>query len=89
MDQEKRISPYTGEYSISMQNEDLLSGKIIGVDILSEMYLKRKAKKIQTLCSSFTLCITVLCFYHQIKEISDYSNFVREPTFLLRVIMFH
>ena len=54
-----------------MQNEDLLSGKTIGVDILSETYSKRKAKKIQMLCSSFTLCITVLCL-KEIKKISDY-----------------
>ena len=71
MDQKERTRPYTGEYNIKMQNEDLLSGKTIGVDILSEMYSKRKAKKIQMLCSSFTLCITVLCL-KEIKKISDY-----------------
>ena len=52
MDQKKRTRPYTGEYNIRMQNEDLLSGKIIGVDILSEMYSKRKAKPMSADCGT-------------------------------------
>lgn len=43
------------------------------------------------LCSSFTvsisICITVLCFYHHLKEMSDYANFVKNTTFLCRMII--
>lgn len=91
MDKDTRTKLYTHKYYPSKQNEVLLSGRIIGLDSFHEVYSKRKARKNWTLCGSFTVSIniyvTILSFYYQIREMSDCANFVKNPTFLFRVII--
>lgn len=64
--------------------------KIIGLVILSEIHYKRKANNlnvIQYFTVSVNNCITISCFFILPNKRRDYANFVKNLTFLFRVII--
>ena len=97
VDEDKRTEPKIPTYHLSMQNEVSLSGKVIDLDSdwsgLVRCIRREKQRKNWMLCGSFTVSaniyITIQSFYHQAKEMTDYANFVKNPTFLFAVIIVH